>query len=103
MLLPTFLKLTQISDAVSCSLLKSFLSFLGNHMMLRVLPSVYARQPEIIHCHLNSLTAMMPQLDPPEQQHLIRLIQMVAEKHPLVRTRIVFCAQHSKDTIPSLE
>ncbi|XP_041668887.1 ventricular zone-expressed PH domain-containing protein [Cheilinus undulatus] len=56
----------------------------GNHMLLRVLPSVYPRQPDIIHCHLGSLTAMIPQLDSPEQQHLIRLIQMVAEQHPLM-------------------
>ncbi|XP_068174198.1 ventricular zone-expressed PH domain-containing protein [Antennarius striatus] len=56
----------------------------GNHMLLRVLPSVYPKQPDTIHCHLGSLTAMMSQLESPEQQHLIRLIQMVAEKHPLM-------------------
>lgn len=53
-------------------------------MLLRVLPSVYPRQPDTIHCHLGSLTAMMLQLESPEQQHLIRLIQMVAEKRPVV-------------------
>ncbi|KAG7226100.1 hypothetical protein INR49_018711 [Caranx melampygus] len=53
-------------------------------MLLRVLPSVYPGQPETIHCHLGNLTAMMSQLDSPEQQHLIRLIQMVAEQHPLM-------------------
>ncbi|TKS81221.1 Ventricular zone-expressed PH domain-containing protein [Collichthys lucidus] len=53
-------------------------------MLLRVLPSVYPRQPDTIHCHLGNLTAMMSQLDSPEQQHLIRLIQMVAEQHPLI-------------------
>lgn len=56
----------------------------GNHMLLRVLPSVYPRQPDTIHCHLGNLTAMMSQLESPERQHLIRLIQMVAEQHPLV-------------------
>ncbi|XP_041796374.1 ventricular zone-expressed PH domain-containing protein isoform X3 [Chelmon rostratus] len=56
----------------------------GNHMLLRVLPSVYPRQPDTIHCHLGNLTAMMSQLESPEQQHLIRLIQMVAEQHPLM-------------------
>ncbi|KAF7668942.1 hypothetical protein LDENG_00267550 [Lucifuga dentata] len=56
----------------------------GNHMLLRVLPSVYLRQPDTIHHHLGSLTAMMSQLESPEQQHLIRLIQMVAEQHPLM-------------------
>ncbi|XP_076592216.1 ventricular zone-expressed PH domain-containing protein [Chaetodon auriga] len=56
----------------------------GNHMLLRVLPSVYPRQPDTIHCHLGNLTAMMSQLESPEQQHLIRLVQMVAEQHPLM-------------------
>ncbi|XP_061924160.1 ventricular zone-expressed PH domain-containing protein isoform X1 [Entelurus aequoreus] len=56
----------------------------GNHMLLRVLPSVYSRQPDVIHRHLGNLTAMMSQLDPMEQQHLIRLLQMVAEQHPLM-------------------
>ncbi|XP_056297079.1 ventricular zone-expressed PH domain-containing protein isoform X2 [Pseudoliparis swirei] len=56
----------------------------GNHMLLRVLPSVYPRQPDTIHCHLGNLTAMMSQLESPEQQHLIRLIQIVAEQHPLM-------------------
>ncbi|XP_029301958.1 ventricular zone-expressed PH domain-containing protein isoform X2 [Cottoperca gobio] len=31
-----------------------------------------------------NLTAMMSQLESPEQQHLIRLIQIVAEQHPLM-------------------
>uniref|UniRef100_A0A3Q3VR22 PH domain-containing protein n=1 Tax=Mola mola TaxID=94237 RepID=A0A3Q3VR22_MOLML len=70
--------LAEHTDAIMLSVLG------GNHMMLRVLPSVYPRQPAPIHSHLGSLTAMMPQLEPPEQQHLIRLIQMVAEEHPLM-------------------
>lgn len=56
----------------------------GHHMLLRVLPSVYPRQPDSIHRHLEQLTAMMPQLEGAEQQHLIRLLQLVAEEHPLV-------------------
>lgn len=60
------------------------LCLIGNHMLLRVLPSVYPKQPDTIHHHLGNLTAMMSQLESPEQQHLIRLIQMVAEQHPLV-------------------
>ncbi|CAJ1065739.1 ventricular zone-expressed PH domain-containing protein [Xyrichtys novacula] len=56
----------------------------GNHMLLRVLPSVYPRQPDTIHNHLGNLTQMMSQLESSEQQHLIRLIQMVAEQHPLM-------------------
>ncbi|KAJ3591016.1 hypothetical protein NHX12_008963, partial [Muraenolepis orangiensis] len=53
-------------------------------MLLRVLPSVYPKRPDAIHRHLGDLTAMMPQLEPPEQLHLIRLLQMVAEQHPLI-------------------
>ncbi|KAK7882874.1 hypothetical protein WMY93_029048 [Mugilogobius chulae] len=53
-------------------------------MLLRVLPSIYPRQPDTLHHHLGNLTAMMPQLEPPEQQHLLSLIQMVAEQHPLM-------------------
>lgn len=64
-------------------------SLAGNHMLLRVLPSVYLRQPDTIHCHLGNLTAMMSRLESPEQQHLIRLIQMVAEQHPLVSVCVV--------------
>ncbi|XP_062329388.1 ventricular zone-expressed PH domain-containing protein [Osmerus eperlanus] len=56
----------------------------GNHMLLRVLPSVYPKQPDAIHRHLGNLTAMMSQLESPEQKHLLRLIQMVAEQHPLI-------------------
>lgn len=54
-------------------------------MLLRVLPSLYPRQPEPIHRRLHSLTALMPQLQKPEQQYLTRLIQAVAQEHPLVR------------------
>lgn len=53
-------------------------------MLLRVLPSVYPRQPEPIHHRLHGLTALMPQLQNPEQQHLVRLVQAVAQEHPLV-------------------
>ncbi|KAK5600125.1 hypothetical protein CRENBAI_008239 [Crenichthys baileyi] len=69
-------------------------------MMLRVLPSVYPKQPDTIHHHLGSLTAMMPQLETLEQQHLIRLIQMVAGKHPLmlsthVPTLVSYLSEHA--------
>ncbi|XP_014853590.1 PREDICTED: ventricular zone-expressed PH domain-containing protein homolog 1 [Poecilia mexicana] len=70
--------LAEHTEAITVSVLG------GNHMMLRVLPSVYPKQPHTIHHHLGSLTAMMPRLETPEQQHLIRLIQMVAEQHPLM-------------------
>ncbi|KAJ8368005.1 hypothetical protein SKAU_G00080330 [Synaphobranchus kaupii] len=61
----------------------AFLTFKWNHMLLRVLPSVYRKQPEAIHLHIGELTAMMSQLEQPEQQHLLRLLQMVAKQHPL--------------------
>ncbi|XP_038549075.1 ventricular zone-expressed PH domain-containing protein isoform X1 [Micropterus salmoides] len=70
--------LAEHTEAITVSVLG------GNHMLLRVLPSVYPRQPDTIHCHIGSLTAMMSQLESPEQLHLIRLIQMVAEQHPLM-------------------
>uniref|UniRef100_A0A672GUV9 Ventricular zone expressed PH domain-containing 1 n=1 Tax=Salarias fasciatus TaxID=181472 RepID=A0A672GUV9_SALFA len=70
--------LAEHTEAITVSVLG------GNHMLLRVLPSVYPQQPDTIHRHLGNLTAMMSQLESPEQQHLIRLIQMVAEQHPLM-------------------
>nr|XP_057936009.1 ventricular zone-expressed PH domain-containing protein [Doryrhamphus excisus] len=70
--------LAEHTEAITLSVLA------GNAMLLRVLPSVYPRQPDVIHCHLGKLTAMMSQLDSAEQQHLMRLLQMVAEQHPLM-------------------
>ncbi|XP_058489798.1 ventricular zone-expressed PH domain-containing protein [Solea solea] len=70
--------LAEHTEAITLSVLG------GNPMLLRVLPSVYPRQPDTIHRHLGNLTAMMPQLESPEQHHLIRLIQIVAEQHPLM-------------------
>ncbi|XP_038843678.1 ventricular zone-expressed PH domain-containing protein-like, partial [Salvelinus namaycush] len=80
--------LSQISfylDPVSCRVVP----LLGNHMLLRVLPSVYPKLPHAIHRHLGNLTAMMSQLESPEQQHLLRLIQMVAEQQPQVLSPLV--------------
>ncbi|KAM9441637.1 ventricular zone-expressed PH domain-containing protein-like [Salvelinus alpinus] len=73
--------LAEHTEAITCSVLG------GNHMLLRVLPSVYPKQPRAIHRHLGNLTAMMSQLDSPEQQHLLRLIRMVAEQQPLHQAR----------------
>uniref|UniRef100_A0A3Q3DDV1 Ventricular zone expressed PH domain-containing 1 n=1 Tax=Hippocampus comes TaxID=109280 RepID=A0A3Q3DDV1_HIPCM len=70
--------LAEHTEAITLSVLA------GNHMLLRVLPSVYPRQPDVIHRHLGKLTAVLSQLDSAEQQHLIRLLQMVAEQHPLM-------------------
>uniref|UniRef100_A0A674BGL3 Ventricular zone expressed PH domain-containing 1 n=1 Tax=Salmo trutta TaxID=8032 RepID=A0A674BGL3_SALTR len=75
--------LAEHTEAITCSVLG------GNHMLLRVLPSVYPKQPHAIHRHLGNLAAMMSQLDSPEQQHLLRLIRMVAEQQPLVCVPLV--------------
>uniref|UniRef100_A0A3P9KTL7 Ventricular zone expressed PH domain-containing 1 n=1 Tax=Oryzias latipes TaxID=8090 RepID=A0A3P9KTL7_ORYLA len=69
--------LAEHTEAIAVSVLE------GNYMLLRVLPSVYPKRPETIHRYLGDLTAVIPQLESPEQQHLIRLIQMVAEQHPI--------------------
>ncbi|XP_051952601.1 ventricular zone-expressed PH domain-containing protein [Xyrauchen texanus] len=75
--------LAQHTEAITCSVLG------GNAMLLRVLPSVYPRQPEPIHQHICELTAMMPQLDQAGRQHLLRLLQMISELHPLVLSSLV--------------
>ncbi|XP_029629643.1 ventricular zone-expressed PH domain-containing protein [Salmo trutta] len=75
--------LAEHTEAITCSVLG------GNHMLLRVLPSVYHKLPHAIHRHLGNLTAMMSQLQSPEQQHLLRLIQMVAEQQPQVLSPLV--------------
>ncbi|KAM9733807.1 ventricular zone-expressed PH domain-containing protein isoform 1-T3 [Menidia menidia] len=86
--------LAEHTEAITVSVLG------GNHMLLRVLPSVYPKKPDIIHRHMGSLTAMMSRLESPEQQHLIRLIQVVAEQHPLmlspnVPTLVTYLSEHS--------
>ncbi|XP_057204234.1 ventricular zone-expressed PH domain-containing protein [Triplophysa rosa] len=61
----------------------------GNSMLLRVLPSVYPRQPEPIHQRIRELTALMSQLDQTGRQHLLRLLQMISDLHPLVLSSLV--------------
>ncbi|XP_036441028.1 ventricular zone-expressed PH domain-containing protein [Colossoma macropomum] len=75
--------LVQHTKAITLSVLG------GNSMLLRVLPSVYPLQPEPIHQHIRELGAMMPELDPANRQHLLRLLQMISEQHPLVLTTLV--------------
>ncbi|XP_059420670.1 ventricular zone-expressed PH domain-containing protein-like [Carassius carassius] len=75
--------LAQHTEAITRSVLG------GNAMLLRVLPSVYPRQPEPIHQHIRELTAMMSQLDQSGRQHLLRLLQMISEHHPLVLSSLV--------------
>ncbi|XP_013868280.1 ventricular zone-expressed PH domain-containing protein isoform X3 [Austrofundulus limnaeus] len=69
--------LAEHAEAITLSVLG------GNHMLLRVLPSVYPKQPDTIHHHLSKLTAKMTQLESAEKPHLICLIQMIADQHPL--------------------
>ncbi|XP_048836134.1 LOW QUALITY PROTEIN: ventricular zone-expressed PH domain-containing protein [Brienomyrus brachyistius] len=72
----------------------------GNHMLLRVLPSVYKNQPEAIHQHLMVLAAMMSQLTQPEQQHLLRLMLMVAKQQPLaLRSTVPSLVTHLSDPL----
>ncbi|XP_016336392.1 ventricular zone-expressed PH domain-containing protein [Sinocyclocheilus anshuiensis] len=75
--------LAQHTEAITCSVLG------GNAMLLRVLPSVYPRQPEPIHQHIRELTVMMSQLDQAGRQHLLRLLQTISEHHPLVLSSLV--------------
>ncbi|XP_066541005.1 ventricular zone-expressed PH domain-containing protein [Hoplias malabaricus] len=66
------------------------LSFLaGNTMLLRILPSLYPLQPETIHLYIRDLMVLIPELDPGNRQHLLRLLQMISEQHPLVLTPLV--------------
>ncbi|XP_067898302.1 ventricular zone-expressed PH domain-containing protein isoform X3 [Heterodontus francisci] len=64
----------------------------GNSMLLRVLPSVYEKQPEPINYHMTELVQLMPRLEPSEQQHLFRLLQIITKQ----------CPQVLNESIPSL-
>ncbi|KAK6483855.1 ventricular zone-expressed PH domain-containing protein-like protein 1-like isoform X1 [Huso huso] len=71
------------TEAITKSILQ------GNYMLLRVLPSVYEKQPQSINACVPELVELMAQLDQPEQQHLLRLLQMVAKQHPQVLNKSV--------------
>ncbi|XP_051839037.1 ventricular zone-expressed PH domain-containing protein homolog 1 isoform X1 [Antechinus flavipes] len=71
--------LAEHTDAIVKSILQ------GNSMLLRVLPSVYEKQPQPINSHVTELVTLMCQLEPTEQHHLLRLLQIVARrKRPMV-------------------
>nr|XP_020844545.1 ventricular zone-expressed PH domain-containing protein homolog 1 isoform X2 [Phascolarctos cinereus] len=71
--------LAEHTDAIVKSILQ------GNSMLLRVLPSVYEKQPQPINSHIMELVTLMCQLEPTEQHHLLRLLQTVARrKQPMV-------------------
>ncbi|KAA0714675.1 Ventricular zone-expressed PH domain-containing protein [Triplophysa tibetana] len=61
----------------------------SNSMLLRVLPSVYPQRPEPIHQRIRELTTLMSQLDQTGRQHLLRLLQMISDLHPLVLSSLV--------------
>ncbi|XP_009277406.1 PREDICTED: ventricular zone-expressed PH domain-containing protein homolog 1 isoform X2 [Aptenodytes forsteri] len=71
----------------------------GNSMLLRVLPALYEKQPQPINLHLRELVALTAQLDQAEQQHLLRLFQIVARKKELgvLKECIPFLFGHLRD------
>ncbi|KAG6939268.1 ventricular zone expressed PH domain containing 1 [Chelydra serpentina] len=81
------------TDAIVKSVLQ------GNSMLLRVLPSVYEKQPQPINNHLMELVALMSQLEQAEQHHLLRLFQIVARrKQPeVLKECIPFLIGHLRD------
>ncbi|XP_023555468.1 ventricular zone-expressed PH domain-containing protein homolog 1 isoform X1 [Octodon degus] len=72
----------------------------GNAMLLRVLPSVYEKQPQPINRHLTDLLALMSHLEQPEQYHLLRLLHVAAKKKQLevVPKCIPFLIRSLKDS-----
>ncbi|KAM6160036.1 ventricular zone-expressed PH domain-containing protein homolog 1 isoform 1-T1 [Erethizon dorsatum] len=72
----------------------------GNAMLLRVLPSVYEKQPQPINRHLTELLALMSQLEQPEQYHLLRLLHVAAKRKQLevVQKCIPFLIRNLKDS-----
>ncbi|XP_034638192.1 ventricular zone-expressed PH domain-containing protein homolog 1 isoform X1 [Trachemys scripta elegans] len=81
------------TDAIVKSVLQ------GNSMLLRVLPSVYEKQPQPINNHLMELVTLMSQLEQAEQHHLLRLFQIVARrKQPeVLKECIPFLIGHLRD------
>ncbi|KAF7462744.1 Hypothetical predicted protein [Marmota monax] len=68
-------------------------------MLLRVLPAVCEEQPQPIHRHLTGLLALMPQLEQPEQYHLLRLLHVAARRRQVevVQKCVPFLIRHLKD------
>nr|XP_009666789.1 PREDICTED: ventricular zone-expressed PH domain-containing protein homolog 1 isoform X2 [Struthio camelus australis] len=81
------------TDAIVKSVLQ------GNSMLLRVLPSLYEKQPQPINRYLRELVALMAQLDQAEQHHLLRLFQIVARRKELgvLKECIPFLMRHLGD------
>ncbi|NWV44889.1 MELT protein, partial [Daphoenositta chrysoptera] len=71
----------------------------GNRMLLRVLPALYETQPQPISARLRQLLAPMARLDPPEQRHLLRLLQAVARRREpgVLKECLPFLFGHLRD------
>ncbi|XP_028931048.1 ventricular zone-expressed PH domain-containing protein homolog 1 isoform X2 [Ornithorhynchus anatinus] len=71
----------------------------GNSILLRVLPSVYDKEPLPINRHLTELLALMSQLEQANQHHLLRLLQAVTkQKQPeVLKECIPFLIGHLRD------
>ncbi|NXC47700.1 MELT protein, partial [Penelope pileata] len=65
------------TDAIVQSVLQ------GNWLLLRVLPALYEQQPLPIARRLPQLLALLAPLQPPEQHHLLRLLQLAARRREL--------------------
>ncbi|XP_072474740.1 ventricular zone-expressed PH domain-containing protein homolog 1 isoform X1 [Notamacropus eugenii] len=85
--------LAEHTDAIVKSILQ------GNSMLLRVLPSVYEKQPQPINSHVMELVTLMCDLETTEQHHLLRLLQIVARrKRPTVLQECIpFLIGHLKN------
>ncbi|XP_042737206.1 ventricular zone-expressed PH domain-containing protein homolog 1 isoform X1 [Lagopus leucura] len=69
--------LAEHTDAIVKSVLQ------GNSLLLRVLPALYEKQPQPMVHRLPELLALMGHLQPSEQQHLLRLLQLMARRKEL--------------------
>ncbi|XP_007427278.1 ventricular zone-expressed PH domain-containing protein homolog 1 [Python bivittatus] len=81
--LSSYLSLAAISKADLLAehtetIVKSILQ--GNSTLLRILPSLYEKQQELLNNYLRELVGLMPHLEPSEQQHLLQLLLTVAKK-----------------------
>ncbi|XP_015727697.1 ventricular zone-expressed PH domain-containing protein homolog 1 isoform X2 [Coturnix japonica] len=82
----SYLSLAAIAEAElladhTDAIVKSVLQ--GNSLLLRVLPALYEKQPQPMAHHLPELLALMGHLQPAEQHHLLRLLQLMARRKEL--------------------
>uniref|UniRef100_G1NDX6 Ventricular zone expressed PH domain containing 1 n=1 Tax=Meleagris gallopavo TaxID=9103 RepID=G1NDX6_MELGA len=91
----SYLSLAAIAEAElladhTDAIVKSVLQ--GNSLLLRVLPALYEKQPQPMAHRLPELLALMGHLQPSEQQHLLRLLQLMARRKELgVRLQCILC------------